>query len=942
VSGDPRETTGLGWLQKTPLVSLLFAVAIAAVPFLLGEPSTGSGARFDDARQAARDYFVRNPALDVDSVGALLLDAAWLSEARAAGEDAASESDVRLPPRLQARSQARLDSLIDEAYAARLGTDPAWRLGVLDLRTPGRNYIAHAFVHETMVAVGLCIAVLLLVGMPLERSWGSPIFALFVLTAIPVTAQAYRVLDGSSGVPWSGSAGLAGALLGAYFIRSLGGQLPLPGWVLLPAWIATEAFVVRGFWIDDPGSMPWATLCAAVGLGAATSGALRLLNVEARVDSIAASRRSAGPNPVVVRAARMRSDGDPYQAFDLIQTAWREDPEDRDVCEAFFSIAVEVGQPEAASEAILPSLQSALRKGEFTRAVDYWFPLATRRCEVALEPTAFVRLGEALLDASHPEEALFSLQSGIDAGVSSAGAARIVNIARDLDPTLTRTAAEIALADPSIEGNLREELQRLVASEAGPPPAASPPPPPESRSPLDRRAQAEHQTVETTAFPLELDTDVEPAPSDANEEAFAAQALDTGALSAGHLGSDGAANPGVGPVDSGDVLSHWNAPSALAADVPKAATEPMREEAFFEVDDLETPESGLDFGLGDVGADQVDPQDDETDSDLTPLMDATDELTSPLAGQGEEDTSTAVFGSSEAPAPTSPDAPTAFFDPHDGAEAKTAFLDVSDDEARTAFLDVPDDEARTAFLDVPDDEARTAFLDVPDDEARTAFLDAPEDEARTAFLEAPDDEARTAFFTAPADDPTPVASAADDATPIAPATPEIAFGQSAVEQETADALVAPAPAAATTVLARRALKAVAAIPVTVGDDWIEIDADGRGKSRLPLHRIQAIGIGAVEGLGSRPVLVIDFVLNWTGDAGEPLKSIRVRSDRFDPMAFSPGAANPLEALTRWIGSLESRTAATCLPNREILAGAFGRFADLATYERDVLLAETPR
>lgn len=819
----------MGWLQKTPLVSLLFAVAIAAVPFLLGEPPTVSGARFDGAREVARDYFVRNPALDVDSVGALVLDPGWLSAARSAGKDGASETDVPLPPRLLARSQARLDSLIDEAFAARLGTDPAWRLGVLDLQTPGRNYIAHAFVHETMVAVGLCIAVLLLVGMPLERSWGSPIFALFVLTAIPLTAQAYRVLDGSSGVPWSGSAGLAGTLLGAYFIRSLGGQLPMPGWVLLPAWIATEAFVVRGYWIDAPDSMPWATLCAAVGLGAATAGVLRLLNVEARVDSIAASRQSAGPSPAVLRAARMRSNGDPYQAFDLIQTAWREDPEDLDVCEAFFSIAVEVGEPEAAVEAILPCLRSALRKGEFTRAIDYWLPLASRRCEVALEPTAFIRLGEALLDASHPEDALFSLQSAIDAGVSSAGAARIVKIARDLDPTLTRTAAEIALADPSIEGNLREELECLVASAAPSPPAASPLPPSESRSPLDRRVQAEHQTVETTAFPLELDTDVEPAPSDANEHALAAQALDTRALSVEHLGSDAGASPRVGPADCGDVLSDWKDPSALAADAPKAVTEPMSEETLFGVDDLETPESGFDFGLGNVGADQVYPQDDETDSDLTPLMDATD------------------------------------------------------------------------------------------------------DEARTTFLEAPADEARTARFTAPA----------DDATPVVPATQTIAFGQSAAGPGTTEAL-AIAPEAATTVLTRRALKAVAAIPVTEDDDWIEIDADGRGKSRLPLHRIQAIGIGAVDGLGPRPVLVIDFVLNWAGDAAEPLKSIRVRSDRFDPTAFSPDAANPLEALTHWIGCLESRTAATCLPNREILVGAFGRFPDLATYERDVLLAETPR
>ncbi len=726
----------MGWLQKTPLVSLLFAVAIATVPFLLGDPSPGDRARFDDAREVARDYFVRNPTLEVDALGELVLDTNWLAEARSAAEaEVDSSADVRLPPRLLARSQARLDGLVDDAYLARRVADPSWRLGVLDLQTPGRNYVAHAFVHELGAAVALCVIVLLLAGIPLERAWGSPVFALFVLTAIPLTAQAYRVLDGSSGVPWSGSAGLAGALVGAYFIRSLGGHFPLPGWVLLPAWIAADALVVRGFWVDDPGAVPWATLAAAVALGAGTAGALRLRRIEARVDAITSNRSSGGPNPAITRAARMCSDGDPYQAFDLIQAAWREDTSDLDVCEAFFSIAVEVGQPEAAAEAVLPSLRSALRKGEFNRALDYWLPLATRQCKVSLEPTAFVRLGETLLDASHPEEALFSLRSAIDAGVSSAGASRIVDIARDLDPVLTRTAAHLALADPSIEGSLREEFERLVATKVPTPsPAASPEPPPESRSPLDRRVQAEHQTVETTAFPLELDTDFETT-------AFPLE-LDT------DFETTAFADP------SGD---------------------------------LEAPAAGFDFAATRAGADDVDPRDDETDTDFTPVIDAM-----------------------------------------------------------------------------------------------------------------------------------PSASFSED----------VAFASLAGE-------------ASTKILTLRSLKAVDAVPVGASDEWIEIDAEGRGKSKLPLHRIEAIAIGAVDELGPRPVLVLDFVLNWSGDTSEPLKSIRLRSDRFDPLAFSPGGGNPLEAFTRWIGALESATGAACLPTRDVLAGRFGRFADLAAYERDVLMAEAP-
>jgi len=898
--GPSRETTGLGWLQKTPLVSLLFAVAIAAVPFLLVDESPGVGARFDNAREEARAWFERNPQLEVDSVGALILDPVWLDEAlaTAAEREAESASDVRLPPRLLARSQAHLDGLIEDARDARMVADPAWRLGVLDAQTPRRNYVAHAFVHDAMPAVVLCVAVLLLVGAPLERTWGSPVFTLFVLSAIPFSAQAYRMLDASSGVPWSGGTGLAAALLGAYFIRGLGGHFMLPGWILLPAWIATEAFVLRGFWLDDLGSVPWATLCAAVGFGAASASVLRLMNVEARLDGVGAGRRRRGPNPAVARAARMRSDGDPYQAFDLIQAAWRDDPSDIDVREAFFSIAVEVGQPEAAADAILPSLQSALRKGEFSRAVDYWFPLAAKQVDVALEPTAFVRLGEALLDAGHPEEALYSLRGAIDAGVSSAGAARIVNIARDLDPELTRTAAHIALADPTIEGNLRAELERLVATASdGQAPTPSPAAPEPSRSQLDRRVHAEHQTVETTAFPLELDTDVDTlattaarADADANEAALAAQDLDGGALSAESLAAD-AHDDGDPAAESDDVLSHWNDQGALDADtlsdVSAALDDAEAEEGLLEADDLEMPDSGFDFGVRSGGADEVDPFEDETDSDLTPLMDATDELTSPLEGEDGEDTSTAVFGEAK---------PTA---------------SVAGDDAATVCFEAPSDQAEdaTAYFEAPsgDADAHTAYFD-PAADAHTAYFDPAADDATPVAPTVAEDDAPTTLFEAP---PTPSPS------PTPPASGE----------------------PVTTIMTLRPIKAVDAVPVGASDEWIEIDAEGRGKSKLPLARIDAIAMGAVDGLGPRPVLVIDFVLNWGGDASEPIKSIRVRSDRFDPLAFASDAANPLGALTRWVASIEAQSGATLLPTREILTGRFARFEDVAAYARDVLMAE---
>jgi hypothetical protein len=73
------------------------------------------------------------------------------------------------------RSQARLDELVAKAYDARMQSDPAWRLGVLDGKSALQNYIAHVFVPGVTTGAILSVVFLLLVGIPFERTWSSPV-----------------------------------------------------------------------------------------------------------------------------------------------------------------------------------------------------------------------------------------------------------------------------------------------------------------------------------------------------------------------------------------------------------------------------------------------------------------------------------------------------------------------------------------------------------------------------------------------------------------------------------------------------------------------------------------------------------------------------------------------------------------------------------------------
>ena len=146
----------------------------------------------------------------------------------------------------------------------------------------------------------------------------------------------------------------------------------------------------------------------------------------------------------------------------------------------------------------------------------------------------------------------------------------------------------------------------------------------------------------------------------------------------------------------------------------------------------------------------------------------------------------------------------------------------------------------------------------------------------------------------------------------------------------------------------RCLKVLNVIPVALEADALALDVEGKGKTSLPYHRIEAIAVAAVEGLpersgetpgGAAPhrrVIVLDLVLDWKSYEGGEMRVLRIRCDSFDPRRIVP-AASPLESLKGLLDSLLSHTDATPLPNaRGARGNPFARFASLDAYEADVL------
>jgi membrane associated rhomboid family serine protease len=140
----------------------------------------------------------------------------------------------------------------------------------------------------------------------------------------------------------------------------------------------------------------------------------------------------------------------------------------------------------------------------------------------------------------------------------------------------------------------------------------------------------------------------------------------------------------------------------------------------------------------------------------------------------------------------------------------------------------------------------------------------------------------------------------------------------------------------------RPLRITPAKPLRLDADAIALDIDGRGRGKLSFTKIDAVAAAGVKGLtkSGKAVLFIDLVLGFAAAGGE-LRVVRLRADAFDPRTLVADEKSPLAALRKLIAELRSRTRAIALP-RDVEANApFRIYADLASYEREVLGGQRP-
>jgi hypothetical protein len=132
-------------------------------------------------------------------------------------------------------------------------------------------------------------------------------------------------------------------------------------------------------------------------------------------------------------------------------------------------------------------------------------------------------------------------------------------------------------------------------------------------------------------------------------------------------------------------------------------------------------------------------------------------------------------------------------------------------------------------------------------------------------------------------------------------------------------------------------KVVEAALTGLQDDVVRFTVAAERRAKLEYHRIEAVSVVAVHGLGPKPVLLIDLLLNWTALEAEQLQVVRLASNTFDPRALVPEADGALSAIRSIVARIIGVSGAVALPSAEAAACRPVAIYDaLDVYEREVL------
>ena len=466
-------------IGKLPLLSLgLVCVLLASFPVLhLGYSALQSSVQADF--KEAVGFAIRNPAVQIPPrllpVIRVVLPNFDSNETFAFLKKSGDEK-VR---------QKEFEGLVTRAFD-QLDSHPFRALGVVPAAPRIAGFAAHPFVHVGWVQLLGAVLLLMLAGPLLEPLWGRGALAALIAVAGLASAGVFCLVHAGADRALLGAGGAVSGVVAAAVVRFAREKVDLlrwlsplksveliaPGWILALLWIAYEG----AMWLTVPGAFPGGVDTAvgytAHAAGALLGGAFAFGAIHLELEK----RLGKSPPPVVERTrevkhfdlqevSRARARGDSDAAFEMLLAESRRSARNRDAVTTLWEMAIERGEAEVATPAMLQLVREEIRRGAEDVGVSHWRELAQHQPEARVDLPSLLKLIPYIRRIDGESAAVLALQQAMDCsedGPSSREAAAIACLAADLEVNIARAAAKRALSDETLAEARRADMESLV------------------------------------------------------------------------------------------------------------------------------------------------------------------------------------------------------------------------------------------------------------------------------------------------------------------------------------------------------------------------------------------------------------------------------------------------------------------------------------------------
>jgi len=215
------------------------------------------------------------------------------------------------------------------------------------------------------------------------------------------------------------------------------------------------------------------------------------------VDRLAVSVKDAARSPLLKQAVDAHERGNLPAAFWLLDEEFKQQPENVEVCVAFWDIAVQYAHQSEAMPAASRLVDHHANAGNLELASQYWLELITTDPLASASPSALIRVLTLLRQQQEAEDdpkkqpermaaLLRALRVVLDdesGGLTTGVAMRVAELAREVDPPTALEAARHCLEAESLHEVKRARMIDLIL-ELDPDADLERPPPPPDPAPL--------------------------------------------------------------------------------------------------------------------------------------------------------------------------------------------------------------------------------------------------------------------------------------------------------------------------------------------------------------------------------------------------------------------------------------------------------------------------